>query len=212
MSACGFEPQALCRDAEAKQTPCGRVAVIRVQKSDFSQMSGPAFFFFSFLNDQGRCFIAATIFLRPSGRGDIQQCEITFNTLTSGGLKTKVLSSSWAPHPSAQPFSLHNVLSKFVVSVSSGPRRLNWQSLLSPPSSPSFKHWHTHSSGPFACSSPHVCKNTHRSVFCFAWLLHCELQIPSLGIMTTINSICANVIILILCSMRGLFLNSSWYA
>lgn len=50
------------------------------------------------------------------------------------------------------------------------------------------------------------------SVFLPVLLLHCDLQTPSVGIMTTINSIFTNVIKLILCSMRGLFLNSSWYA
>lgn len=55
--------------------------------------------------------------------------------------------------------------------------------------------------------------NTNRgSVFSPVLLFHCDLQTPSVGIMTTINSIFTNVIKLILCSMRGLFLNSSWYA
>lgn len=70
--------------------------------------------------------IAAAVLFAPEGVGDILQCEITHNTLTSGGFKDEGLIN---PVDSASfcvsLFSFHNVLSNFVVSVSSGPRRLN---------------------------------------------------------------------------------------
>lgn len=96
----------------------------------------------------------------PSGWGDILQCEITHNTFTTGGLKMEVLSSSRTAHPSLLLFSFHNVLLKFVVAVSSAAARLNWQSLLPPPSSLHAQHVFVDVSSPG--QSPGLSEQPHR--------------------------------------------------
>lgn len=147
------------------------------------------------------------LFVCASGCGDILLHAITNNTLTSGGLEMKVLSGmADSTCACVEPFSLHYVLWKFVVSVSRGPRRFSWQSLPSFTIIQAFRQTRTNkSSGRLACSSPTVC-----SILYGCFIVNCRF--PSPGIMTTISSIFTNVIKLILCSMRGLFLNSSWYA
>lgn len=100
----------------------------------------------------------------------------------------------------APPSSFCNTLSNFVVSVSTCLPRSDWQSLLFTGAQASARPWGAVSPTPLA------------SLVSMFLLFHCGFQIPSVGIMTTINSILTNVIKLILRSMRGLFLNSSWYA
>lgn len=147
-------------------------------------------------NDPGSCLIA--ILFAPRGVKIFLQGAMWNNTLTSGGVKMKVLSTGPTPLPCVWPISLHNVLFKVCLYVSA--RVLedptdNHSSL--PPLFTviqAFTHTRSHSilRAIFPPHSP--VSSTRRSVFSPARLFHCEVKIPSVGIMTTINSISTNVI------------------
>lgn len=154
-------------------------------------------------------------FVCPSGRGDILPCEITHNTFDKRRFKDEGLinlvdssSSRVAILPAIMCFESLLYLSVQVLEDWTD----NHSSFL-PLYHHSSIHSHTlvQSSGPFSCSTPQSLIHT---AVCSSQCACATLnyRFPSLGIMTTINSIFTNVIKLILCSMRGLFLNSSWYA
>lgn len=178
------------------------------QQSQFKNLT----FYYFFLMIQEAIWMPL-LFVCASGCGDILLHAITYNTLTSAGLKMKVLSGWRTLHASAFSHSPSIMcFQKFVVSVSRGPRRFSWQSLLFLPSFTIIQAFRQTSTNSPRGALPARAPRLRHSVFYFVWLFYCQLQIPSLGIMTTISSIFTNVIKLILCSMRGLFLNSSWYA